>query len=84
MPIIPNNIFESTKVVEYLKSRNLLKQYQKAKKLILQGHSSKVRLGKLEPKRARVWYFRVNKQYRAKAYYQQGDLRIYMIDDHQN
>jgi hypothetical protein len=49
----------------YLKARKLEKQYLKAKKLILSGHFSNVDLKIREPKKDRVWYFRINRQFRA-------------------
>mgnify|MGYP000913155634 CR=1 FL=1 len=50
---------------EYLIKRQLDKQYHKAKIFILAGHHANVDLKIREPKVDRVWYFRINKQFRA-------------------
>jgi hypothetical protein len=51
--------------VEYLQKRKLEKQYLKAKSLILDGKFSNVDLKIREPKKERIWYFRINRQFRA-------------------
>jgi hypothetical protein len=39
-------VFENDKAVAYLKSRNLIKKYKKAKRYILEGHYQQVQLKK--------------------------------------
>jgi len=55
----------SEESLAYLKARNLEKQYKKAKNLILAGNFKNVDLKLREPKKNRVWYFRINRQFRA-------------------
>lgn len=50
---------------EYLVKRQLDKQYQKTKIFILGGYYQNVDLKIREPKEDRIWYFRINKQFRA-------------------
>ena len=80
----PSFVVETKKVIEYLILRNLIKQYQKAKKYILEGVGYKAVLSKREPKEDDIWYFRINKQYRAFCTYDKitGELLVFKIDDH--
>lgn len=63
--IVIQSIRISEVSIEYLKKRRLEKQYLKAKNLILAGRFSNVDLKIREPKKERIWYFRINKQFRA-------------------
>ena len=60
-----NQVLISKEALEYLIKRQLDKQYQKAKIFILGGYHQNVDLKIREPKEDRVWYFRINKQFRA-------------------
>lgn len=67
----------------YLKKRNLSKQYKKAKRLIIQGHTSQARFKKRKPYSDNLYYFRINKQYRAiGGFIDQETLLVTHIDDH--
>ena len=77
-------ILISPKLIEYLQSRQLEKQYKKAKNYILSWVGKNVNLKLREPKAEKIWYFRINKQYRAVWRLQWSVLRIYAIDNHQN
>lgn len=55
-----NTIAES-----YLEKRNLTKQYLKACEYIVDGNTKNTGLKLREPKSHEIWYFRINKQYRA-------------------
>lgn len=55
----------SQKLIEYLQSRKLEKQYLKAKEYILSGNGKNVDLKLREPKSEKIWYFRINRQFRA-------------------
>ncbi|MEK7528271.1 MAG: hypothetical protein AAB592_00710 [Patescibacteria group bacterium] len=77
-------IFETRDVVEYLQSRNLLEQYKKAKRFLLQGNFLQTSFKKRNPKKANIWYFRVTKKYRAFcSLNEEGDLVVFEINDHQ-
>lgn len=83
MKHIPH-IFERKEVLPYLEDRGLVKQYQKAKKYILLGNLTQARLKERHPKGCGIWYFRINKQFRALAYFNnEGDLIVAKIDNHQ-
>lgn len=68
--------------LEYIQERQLTQQYLKAKKYILSGNLKNVDLKLREPKTEGIWYFRINKQYRAHARYEDGILWVFYIDDH--
>lgn len=77
-------IIETKNVSDYLKKRNLIKQYKKAKNYLLDWKFNVVNFKLREPKKEWVFYFRISKQYRAWWYLDWDILKIYKIDDHQN
>ena len=78
-------ILERKEIFKYLQKRGLLKQYKKAKQFLLQGNTLQVKFKERNPKGSGIWYFRINKQYRALGVFDEdGDLIIFEIDDHQN
>ena len=58
-------IFERKDILLYLETRGLLQQYKKAKQFLLQGSLLQVRFKERNPKGSGIWYFRINKQFRA-------------------
>lgn len=78
-----NYIFETEDIVKYLNERRLVKQYKKAKQYILLWKFSNVDFKKREPKELWIWYFRINKKYRAYWRFDWVVLIIFRIDDHQ-
>lgn len=83
MPKI-QHIFERKEIVVYLEARGLLKQYKKAKEYLLKGNSLQVKFKERNPKGSGIWYFRINKQFRALAVFDKvGNLIIFKIDNHQ-
>lgn len=78
------HILELKKVLPYLESRGLLKQYKKAKTYLLDGHFLQVEFKERNPKGSGIWYFRINQQYRALGVFDgAGNLIIFEIDNHQ-
>lgn len=78
------NIFEKKEVLSYLQKRDLLIQYKKAKEYLLAGNLLQVRFKERNPKGSGIWYFRINKQYRALGVFnEEGDLIVFKIDNHQ-
>lgn len=76
-------VVEDHGIREYLNQHGLLKQYKKAKQHIIEGRYQNVRLKKRQPKQGNVWYFRINKQYRAVGYLDtRGIFKVAEIDDH--
>ena len=78
-----NQVLISPDALAYLKKRKLEKQYQKAKIFILGGHMQNVDLKIREPKENDIWYFRINKQFRALCELEWDILYILTIDNHQ-
>ena len=78
-----NNVLISPDALDYLKRRKLENQYKKAKLFILWGYFQNVDLKIREPKENRVWYFRINKQFRALCELDWDILYVYAIDNHQ-
>ena len=77
-------ILEKKKVFEYLQKRGLAEQYKKSKQFLLQGNVLQVKFKQRNPKGSGIWYFRINKQYRAFCVFaEDGDLIVFKIDDHQ-
>lgn len=79
-----SSIKEKSHIIEYLKLRNLLKQYDKAKKYLLLGNLQQADLKLRHPKELEVYSFRVNKQFRAFCVYRENQLIVFRIDNHQN
>ncbi|MBT6069303.1 hypothetical protein HOG48_06135 [Candidatus Peregrinibacteria bacterium] len=78
-------ILETKEVERFLKSRGLLKQYKKAKRYLLEEHFLTVCFKERRPKGSGIWYFRINKQYRAYGMFNENDnLVVFEINDHQN
>lgn len=77
-------ILEKEDILTYLMARGLVKQYKKAKLYLLSGYQSQVRFKERNPKGCGIWYFRINKQFRALGVFDEADnLIIFEIDNHQ-
>lgn len=76
-------ILISDDLINYLKSRKLENQYQKSKEYVLDWNLKRVNFKLREPKKNWIYYFRINKQYRALAVLDNEILKIFDIDDHQ-
>lgn len=77
-----DEIEESKEVFSYLFERNLLKQYKKAKNSLILWLYKNVDFKKREPKIDEIYYFRINKQFRAIWYIENKKLKILKIDNH--
>lgn len=83
MPKI-QRIFERKEIMPYLEARGLLNQYKKAKTYLLHGNALQVIFKERNPKGSGIWYFRINKQFRALGVFDgSGNLIIFKIDNHQ-
>ncbi len=79
-----NNIFEDEWIFDFLQKRNLLIQYKKAKINILSWNNLKNYFKERNPKGSNIWYFRINKKYRAWwSFDNDWNLVIFKIDNHQ-
>lgn len=82
MPII-QSILERKEILPYLEARNLLKQYKKVKQFLLLGNALQVKFKERNPKGSGIWYFRINKQFRALGVFDKvGNLIVFKIDNH--
>lgn len=76
-------IFETKDVVNFLNKRLLLKQYKKAKQFLISWDYKTTRFKERNPKWSWIYYFRINKQYRAIWKFKSDwILVIWEIDDH--
>ena len=76
-------IYEGTGVYEYLEKRGLLKQYKKAKAYLLDGNALQTKFKERNPKGSGIWYFRINKQFRALCVFNiEGALVVFEVDNH--
>lgn len=83
MPHI-HQIFELKNILPYLKARGLIKQYKKAKEYLLKQNTIQVKFKERKPIGSDIWYFRINKQFRAIGTFDNdGNLIIFKIDNHQ-
>lgn len=78
-----DKIIERKDVAGYLERRGLLKQYKKAKDFILLGNFYLANFKKRKPVNEQIWYFRINRQFRALAYFDGNILVVFAIDNHQ-
>lgn len=82
--MIIKKLIETKNVLEYLESRNILKQYKKSKEYILIWLTKHVDFKLRQPKQLQIYYFRINKQFRAYWVLDWDILKIYKIDNHQD
>ncbi len=76
-------VFEERGIVDYIKKRNLVKPYLKAKKFMENGLYEIVDLRKRKPKSANILYFKIDKKYRAIGYVENNTFIVTEISDHQ-
>ena len=77
------NVVEKNSVIAYLKKRNIVSPYLKAKKQLVQGNFKAVNLKKRQPYSENLWYFRITGKYRAIAERVGNKLYVFHISDHQ-
>lgn len=78
------SIIEHKDIWKYIISHNLLKQYKKAKNLILSWSLKSVDFKKRRPYKTEKYYFRINNKYRAFWFLEWKILKIFEINDHQD
>ena len=79
-----SKILISDDLIEFIEKRNLINQYNKTKNYLLKWFFRQVNLKLREPKKDKIYYFRINKQYRAICKIEWDILKIFDIDNHQN
>lgn len=80
---IPKNILLKKWLEIYLESRNIDDQYKKAKLNILSWNFWWTNRWPKQPPAKWIWYFRINKQYRAIWERQSDEFIVMKIDNHQ-
>jgi len=70
-------------LINFLEKRNLWKQYKKSKQFLLEWHFKSVDFKIREPKKNKIYYFRINRQYRAFCKLEWNLLKVFDINDHQ-
>lgn len=76
-------IREGKGVIEYLEKRNILKQYQEAKKQFILGNFKVIDAKPRKPKSLGVFQFRITKKFRAFYIIRKEGAVVYKISDHQ-
>lgn len=74
---------EEDGIIAYIKKRNLVKQYLKVKRYLENDFFELVDLRKRKPKSANVFYFKIDKKYRAIGYIEDNTFIVTEISDHQ-
>jgi len=83
MPVV-KQIFEKKDILIFLRARGLLNQYKKVKSYLLENNQLQVKFKERKPKGSGIYYFRINKQFRALAVFNNdADLIVFKIDNHQ-
>lgn len=80
---IPKQTIETDSVIVYLRKRQLLPQYRKAKVKLLQWNISGLDFKLRKPNHLWIMAFRINKQFRAVGYFESDIFIVTMIDNHQ-
>ncbi len=84
MEINDIDVVISKKLLKFLDSRNLTKQYLKACNYICDWFFELSDFKLREPKKEKIYYFRINKQFRAYAELEWDVLIIKEINNHQD
>lgn len=78
------NVFEDEGVVDYIQKRNLQRAYLKAKKYMEMEYYQLVDLRERRPKTSGIFYFKIDKKYRAIGYIEKRGFIVTEISDHQS
>jgi len=80
-----NKIYEKPWILDFLEKKNIKEQYIKSAKFLVNWYFWKTDFKIRQPKKNRVWSFRINKQYRAFWIMDKNNnLLIFEINSHQN
>jgi len=78
------SVLISKSCISYLKKRNLVDKWKKAKDFLLKNDFKSVDLKKRNPYKTEKYYFRLDKKYRAFCFFEEGGiLKVFEINDHQ-
>jgi len=73
----------SPEILKYLQKRNLVNSYIKAKTILESGNLQSVYFKKRKPKKYDIYYFRINKKFRAFGQFKGSLFVVTDISDHQ-
>jgi len=77
-------IYINEDIIKYLEKRQLIKQYEKVEKFLKKWNFRQVDLRLREPKKDKIYYFKINKQFRLWCKIEWNKIFIFEIDNHQN
>ncbi len=77
-------VFISEKILKYIEKRWLINQYEKTEKYLKEWNFRQVSLKLREPKKNKIYYFRINRQFRLWCKIDWDKVFIFDIDNHQN
>ena len=78
-----DKVLISKKWIDYIEKRNLSLQYRKAKKYLLEWNFTQINFSIREPKVDKIYYFRINKQFRVFGFNENWVFKVIKIDNHQ-
>lgn len=76
-------LYIDEKVLLLIKEKQLLNQYLKAEKYLLEWNIKQVSLKIRQPKNKNIYYFRLNKQFRLWCTLIDWVIKIFHLDNHQ-
>ncbi len=79
-----NKVLIAQKRISYIEKRNLSLQYKKVKTYLLELKFTNINFAVREPKVDKIYYFRINKQFRVFWYIENNIFKVIKIDNHQN
>ena len=74
---------KNQKIIDYLKKRDLLELYKKKRNQLETDNAKSAQFKKRQPYKYQMFYFRINKQYRAIGRFKGSDFIVTEISDHQ-
>jgi len=77
-------IYINEDIIKYLEKRQLIKQYEKVEKFLKKWNFRQVDLRLREPKKDKIYYFKINKQFRLWCKMEWNKIFVFEIDNHQN
>jgi len=76
-------IYINEKILKNIEKKWLLKQYEKVEKYLKLWNFRQISLKLREPKKDKVYYFRINKQFRLWCKIENNNIYIFHLDNHQ-
>ena len=77
-----NKVFIEESILEKIEKKWLLKQYEKIESLLKEWKLKSVDFKLIQPKSEKIYYFKINKQYRLWCKYFNNEIKIFYFDNH--